>query len=150
GTLGVPFPVVIVRLDELKEYKKGDDPLRLLHPIHRAVYPVLVKGEPRSGMEVHLKDGKWAATSFGLATEVRRYAEVRKKHAGDDEKTVYFLVRIPALHEYYLGHRTDSGPKLIRTRPTTDGKEERVEAGPAADVLMDLVPFAKAHDGKPR
>ncbi len=57
--LGVPFPVVAVRLDELKRFKTGDDPLALLHPLRRAIYPITVKGQVRSGLTVHAKDGEW-------------------------------------------------------------------------------------------
>jgi hypothetical protein len=147
--LGVPFPVVLVKLDELKAYKESQDPIPLLHPIHRAIYPVMVKGEVRSGMEVHSREGKWTAASFGLANEVYRYADARKKHAGDDDKTTYFLVKVPALNEYYLGHQTEKGLHLLRIARQPDAKE-KLESRPAAEALLKLVPFAKEHDGKSR
>jgi hypothetical protein len=146
--LGVPFPVVLVRLDKIKNFKEGDDPLLLLHPLHRAVYPLLVNEEFRSALEIRRHDGKWELASIGLTSDVRRYAEGRRRHSTDDPKIAHFLVKVPALHQYYLGHQTDKGLRLLRIRE--DAPQERLESHPAAEVFLKLVPFAQEHDGKAR
>jgi hypothetical protein len=147
--LGDPFPVVQVRLDELKDFKEGDDPLFLLHSLHRAVYPVMVDDEFRSALEIRRHKGKWELSSVGLTADVRRYAEGRRKHSAGEQTPAHCLVKIPALHQYCLGHRTtDKGLRLLRIRDET--VSGRLDSRPAAEVFLDLVPFAREHDGKAR
>ena len=59
---------------------------------------------------------------------------------------MFFLVKILALNETYLGYQTDQGVKLVHVRQQAEEKE-KVEARPAADILAELVKRAKEHDG---
>jgi hypothetical protein len=147
--LGRPLPVLIVRLDELREYKPKGDAYKLLHPIPKVVYGVNVKGEPRCGVEVQKRDGKWEASALGIAGPARQYVRAVKKQAEKDRGTVFFLVKVLALNETYLGYQTDQGVKLVHVRRQAEEKD-KVEARPAADVLAELVKQAKEHDGSLR
>ena len=82
--LGRPLPVLIVRLDELREYKPKGDAYRLLHPIPKVVYGVNIKGEPRCGVEVQKRDGKWEASAIGIAGPARQFVQAVKKQAEKD------------------------------------------------------------------
>jgi hypothetical protein len=147
--LGRPLPVLIVRLDELREYKPKGDPYKLLHPIPKVVYGVHVKGEPRCGVEVQKRDGRWEASALGIAGPARQYVQALKKQAEKDRATVFFLVKVLALNETYLGYQTDQGVKLVHVRKQAEEKD-MVEARPAAEVLADLVKLAREHDGSLR
>jgi hypothetical protein len=147
--LGRPLPVLMVRLDELREYKAKSDAYKLLHPIPKVVYGVNVKGEPRCGLEVQKRDGKWEASALGIAGPARQYLQALKKQAEKDRATVFFLIKILALNETYLGYQTDQGVKLVHVRQQAEEKD-KMEARPAADVLAELVKLAKEHDGKLR
>ena len=147
--LGRPLPVLIVRLDELRDYKPRGDAYKLLHPIPKVVYGVNVKGEPRCGLEVQKRDGKWEASAIGIAGPARQYVQAVKKQAEKDRGTVFFLVKVLALNETYLGYQTDQGVKLVHVRRQAEEKD-KVESRPAADVLAELVQRAKEHDGKLR
>jgi hypothetical protein len=147
--LGRPLPLVVIHLNELQNYKPGDDPYPLMHMVHRVIYPVLVKGQVRSGVEVHQKDGKWQPTSFGLADSVRRYSIARERHAAGDQSASYFLVKVQSLNQTYLGHETEKGLRLVHVRDQAVEKH-KLEAQPAAEVLAGLVQAAKEHDGQPR
>jgi hypothetical protein len=147
--LGRPLPVLIVRLDELREYKPGGDAYKLLHPLPKVVYGVNVRGEPRCGVEVQKRDGKWEASALGIAGPARQYVQAVKKQAEKDRGTAFFLVKVLALNETYLGYQTDQGVKLVHVRRQAEEKD-KVEARPAADVLAELVKQAKEHDGKLR
>ncbi len=147
--LGRPLPVLIVRLDELREYKPRGDAYKLLHPLPKVVYGVNVKGEPRCGLEVQKRDGKWEVSALGIAGPARQYVQAVKKQAEKDRGTVFFLVKVLALNETYLGYQTDQGVKLVHVRQQAEEKA-KVEARPAADVLAELVQRAKEHDGKLR
>jgi len=147
--LGRPLPVLIVRLDELREYKPKGDAYKLLHPIPKVVYGVNVKGEPRCGVEVQKRDGKWEASAIGIAGPARQYVQAVKRQAEKDRGTVFFLVKVLALNETYLGYQTDQGVKLVHVRQQAEEKD-KVEARPAAEVLAELVKRAKEHDGSLR
>jgi hypothetical protein len=147
--LGTPLPLALVRLDELREYKPKDEAYKLLHPLPKVVYGVVVKGEPRCGLEVQQRDGKWETSALGLAGPARQYVQALKKQAEKDQATVFFIIKVPALNETYLGYQTDQGVKLVHVRQQAEEKE-RVEARPAAEVLGELVKAAKEHDGKLR
>jgi hypothetical protein len=147
--LGQPLPVAMVRLDELQKYKDGDDPYALVHPSHRVVYPVLVKGQVRSGIELHEKDGKWLATTFGLANSVKLYAQARQKHADQPGNTPYFLVKALALNEFYLAHLKGKELRLIRVRDQA-ASEHKLEGHSAAQLFVELAKKAKEHDGSNR
>ena len=147
--LGRPLPVLIVRLDELREYKPKGDAYKLLHPIPKVVYGVNVKGEPRCGVEVQKRDGKWEASAIGIAGPARQYVQAVKRQAEKDRGTVFFLVKVLALNETYLGYQTDQGVKLVHVRQQAEEKA-KVEARPAAEVLAELVKRAKEHDGSLR
>jgi len=144
--LGRPLPVLIVRLDELREYKPKGDAYKLLHPLPKVVYGVNVKGEPRCGLEVQKRDGKWEASAIGIAGPARQYVQALKKQAEKDKATVFFLIKVLALNETYLGYQTDQGVKLVHVRQQAEEKD-KVEARPAAEVLAELVKLAKEHDG---
>jgi hypothetical protein len=147
--LGRPLPVLLVRLDELREYKAKDDPYKLLHPLPKVVYGVNVKGDPRCGLEVEKRDDKWDVSAIGIAGPARQYVQALKKQAEKDQATVFFLIKVPALNETYLGYQTEQGVKLVQVRQQAEEKD-KVEARPAADVLAELVKLAKEHDGSLR
>jgi hypothetical protein len=144
--LGKALPVLIVRLDELRNYKEKGDAYKLLHPIPKVIYGVTVKGEPRSGLEVQKRDGKWEVSALGIAGPARQYIQALKKQGEKDKATRFFLVKILALNETYLAFQTADGVKLVHVRRQTTEKD-KLEARPAADVLAELVKRAKEHDG---
>jgi hypothetical protein len=147
--LGTPLPVVIVRLDELREYKPKGEAYKLLHPLPKVVYGVTVKGEPRCGLEVQKRDGKWETSALGLAGPARQYVKALKKHAEKDQAKAFFLMKVLALNETYLGYQTDKGVMLVHVRRQAE-KKEKIKARPAAEVLAELVKEAKEHDGSLR
>jgi hypothetical protein len=147
--LGKPLPVVVIRLNELRAYKPGDDPYPLMHMVHRVIYPVLVKGQVRSGVDVHERDGQWQSSSFGLAESVRRYARARERHSAGDPSTSCFLLNVQALNQTYLGHESEKGLRLAHVREQVV-QQHKLEAQPAAEVLAGLVQAAKEHEGEAR
>jgi hypothetical protein len=144
--LGESLPVLLVRLDELRDYKEKGDAYKLLHPIPKVVYGVKVKGEPRCGLEVQKRDGEWEVSALGIAGPARQYVQALKKQAEKDQARVFFIVKVPALNLTYLGYQTDQGVKLVEVRQQAEEKA-KIEARPAADVLAELVKLAKEHDG---
>jgi hypothetical protein len=147
--LGKPLPVLIVRLDELRKYTPKGDPYKLLHPLPKVIYGVTVKGEARCGVEVQKRDGKWEVSALGIAGPARQYVEALKKQGEKDKARSFFLIKVQALNETYLGYQTPEGVRMIHVRRQATAKD-KVEARPAADVLAELIKDAKEHDGSNR
>jgi hypothetical protein len=147
--LGQALPILIVRLDELRKYKPKDEAYKLLHPLPKVVYGVTVKGDPRCGLEVQKRDGKWESSAIGIAGPARQYIQALKKQGEKDKATGFFLIKILALNETYLGYQTDHGVMLVHVRRQADEKE-KVKSRPAAEVLEELVKLAQEHDGTDR
>jgi hypothetical protein len=144
--LGKALPVLIVRLDELREYKPKGDAYKLLHPIPKVLYGVNVKGDPRCGLEVQKREGKWEVSAIGIAGPARQYVRALRKQEEEDKARGFFIVKIPALNETYLGYQTEQGVRLIHVRRQAEEKE-KIESRPAAEVLAELIQRAKEHDG---
>jgi hypothetical protein len=144
--LGQALPVVIVRLDELRNYEEKGEAYKLLHPLPKVLYGVTVRGEPRCGLEVQERDGKWEVSALGIAGPARQFVRAVKRQTDKDRARMLFLVKVPAFNETYLGYQTDEGVKLVHVRQQAEA-DDKVEARPAAVVLGELVKAAKEHDG---
>jgi hypothetical protein len=147
--LGHPLPVLMVRLDELRKYKAGDDPCKLLYPLGKVVYPVLVDDKVRSGLALEEENGIWTPSTFGISNSIRRYSQAREKHAGRPSDGDYFLLKVMSLNHVYMGHRKDKDLRLVRVRDQA-AAEQKLEGLPAATLFVELAKLAKEHDGLPR
>lgn len=151
-TLGTPMRVYMVPLDRLRNYAAGTDPDTLLMDTRHFLYPVRVDNQTRSSLTMAELRGEWKAVSFGSPTMIRSICDARMTSVGvSGMATVeHFLVEIPALNSYFLGHR-QSG--VLKLAPIADDARLNFKSGipqPAAQVFMALVPLAKAHDSLPR
>jgi hypothetical protein len=144
--LGKALPVIIIRLDELRDYKEKGEAYKLLHPLPKVLYGVTIKGAPRCGLEVQKRDGKWESSALGIAGPAREFIQAVKKQGENDRATLFFVVKIPALNETFVAYQTDQGVRMVQVRRQAEAKE-KLEARPAADVLAELVKIAKEHDG---
>jgi hypothetical protein len=142
-TLGEPLPIYRIGLDQLKVFKRGDDPQKLLADDKRILYPVLVNGQATSSISVEAKNDGWRATDFGNANLMKAIARVQPAK-GD------FFVQIPALKVYFVGHIADN--TLILT-PTLDDPRFQFAAGkplPADVALLAIQPTAQTYNGLPQ
>jgi len=150
ATLGAPMRVSLVRLDQLKEYQAGADAARLLNDINRVIYPVMVRDQVRSSIEVKGENGKWRITSLGSPRLAKKISEVQKQAGAPDESDArLMLVHVAALNVYFIGQ--GSGDKLMLTNvfPVPGTRLAEPVTMPAAEALGLLVPIAKDHNGLP-
>lgn len=143
ATLGDPLKVHLVRLDELKTYAAGADPEKLVHPLEKLIFPVLVGAASRAAVTVEKSAGAWKATSFGQPT-------LAKALFGAKPRAGSIFVQVPAFNLAFLGHR-DNG-KLMLTATMDDARFD-LKAGTtiaAADLFAKLAPVAQKDDGLPK
>jgi len=151
ATLGPPLPVAMVRLDDLRAYRPGNDPAALLRDLHKMVFPVLVNNQVRSSITVEQRGGRWEGTSFGAPKLAGMTESARRtsSSASGVAPTSYVLVHVAALNRHYLGHR--AGNLLILTT-IVDDPVLKLPAGrdiPAADAFAAVAPVAQRHNGLP-
>ena len=135
ATLGEPIHVLVVSLNQLRQYEPGTDPNKLLTDFNQVHYPVVVREQVRSAILVDQAGGKWKAGTFGAANLAKLIAAARK---GTQTSTTSqdSVVQVPALGLYFLGHRNEDN-KLTLT-PLTDNPDFKFRAGgamPAEEVF---------------
>lgn len=144
ATLGEPIHVLVVSLNQLRQYEPGSDPNQLLTDFNQIHYPVVVGDQVRSAILVDQVNGKWKAGTFGAANLAKLIAAARKgTQISTPSQDV--VVQVPSLGLYFLGQRTEDN-KLTLT-PLTDYAVFGLRAGgamPAEEVFAALVPAAKS------
>ena len=152
-TLGTPSREYLIRLDQLKEFKQGDDPAKLLTDTGIVQYPIVLDNKVRSTVSMVQQDGQWKAISIGEAirSEKRSTALQESAKALNVSADNYFIVRVPGLNLEFEA-ATDPAGQLQLT-PILDFPEWGLRAGtpePASAVLLRLVPAAKGTKDLPR
>jgi len=146
--LGVPIKVYQVRLDRLQGYRSEMAPEGLFEDNEQYLYPVVVDAQTRSSLTMSMVQGNWQAVSYGSPRLVQMIDEARSAISSGTDVSIpsMFLIEIPALNTHLIGYKTGTTTMAAPLMPNGS----RISPRPAADVLMDLVPMAKAHDGLPR
>jgi hypothetical protein len=150
--LGTPMLDYLVWLGELRRYKPGADPNKLLHATGRVVYPVMAGGQIRLAVTMVKRGNAWDAASFGRANEMRMLARAREaaEKQANLESSATFVVRVPSLNSTFIGYRK-GGTLMLVPILSDDGLRLTADrAEPAGVVFERMVPAAKAHDGAPR
>ena len=148
ASLGAPISTAMVNLEQLKAYKAGDDPNRLLNNLDKVYYPVAVQNAVRSTITVEQLNGRWRATGFGPANLAKQIDSARKTGAAT-ANAQQLLVHVAPFNLYFVGNRVEG--KLMLT-PVADYSTYNLKAGStlsADQVFNVLVPFAQQYNGLP-
>lgn len=145
--LGAAVKVYMIQYDQLKALDPAADPKTVLRDLDERLFPVYVGGAARAAIVVRLdaRDKQWKVVSLGDPATVLLFDEARGLHAkasgGNHE---YFLIRIPAIYQMFLGF-TDGAGKMhfITMREDKDVGGHKGEARPARTVLDLLTKVAK-------
>lgn len=148
---GVPLPMVMIQLDDLREYQRSNDPRQLFRNLHQQLVPVLVGDEVRSSITVEQKQDRWQAVSFGSQNLVKLLSRIRQENAEQYnlESDRFFVAHVAALRYYFLAYEDEGKTIFI---PVLDDDALGFNAGSAMaaeDVLASLVPLAKQYNGLP-
>jgi hypothetical protein len=158
GTPGFPFPVVALSLSKLR--KTGSNPVGSLlkRPmINVVLYPVESRGKVIDNFLMIRSKTTWLQGGYANLTVTRSLVELRKKAmpSNDDERSRFYLLSVPALGGFLLGHGTGSGARLMSTADLSSAIRGRVWH-PANKVLKVLIAMAKGYKlpkvplGRPR
>ncbi|HXT62762.1 MAG TPA: hypothetical protein VN696_06985 [Pyrinomonadaceae bacterium] len=143
ASLGSPSQVFSVSLEQLKSYQPGGDANRMLADANRMIFPVMVRDQARSSINVEQKSGKWAATGFGDAKLARQISATNRNMTGT------MVVHVLPFNLYFLGARTDN--RLMLT-PLADYSSFNLKGGAALsadEVFNTLAGLARNYNGLP-
>jgi hypothetical protein len=152
SNLGHPVRDYMVRLDALKAYVPGSNPIPLLTDTHMVHYPVVTGGKSNASMTMGFEGGQWQLVSVGdsnrtlkLHTAISSSSVVHRQLVDN-----HFNVRIPALNLEFAGVYDAKG--MLFLTPIIDSAEFGLRAGiseQATAIFGRLVQAAKSHDGMP-
>jgi hypothetical protein len=150
--LDTPLGDFMVRLDELGQYRNGNDPTALLHPTGQVTYPVTVGDKVQSSITLQKADSEWRAVSYGSPMLMAALHDTRdgigKRERRENKE--FFQVRIPAFNMHFIGHM--AADKLMLT-PVRDMELYGLKKGDtqaAAHIFAALQPGAAQDEGLPR
>jgi hypothetical protein len=149
--LGPPIEKVIVHLDDMAAFKPGDSVAKLFEEHGGYLFPALVDGKVRFGIETDLVDGRWTAMWVGGANWTQVLAMVHDESAismpGGRWRT--FLLVVPALRAYYIGGRESDG-RIMLAEITPGPSSAMLGFVTDAQILLTaLSARARAHAGLP-
>jgi len=150
--LDTPLGDFMVRLDELGQYRNGNDPTALLHPTGQLTYPVRVDEKVQSSITMRKEDSTWRAVSYGSPKPVAALQSTRDVVGKREQREHqdFFQVRIPAFNMHFIGHM--AAGKLMLT-PVRDMESYGLKKGgtqAAALLFVKLQPEAAQDNGMPR
>jgi hypothetical protein len=148
ATLGEPIQEYHIGLDALKEFNGSAEELDKLMKGGNVLVPVISNGRANrllTGIELSNSQGEWQAHALGSATPLEEYEKVKKSNKLDDKA---FLVRIPALNQYFIargeGEQLELASFGVTVADLPDGRFI-----PAIEALKQLQPIAQKHNGMP-
>lgn len=149
--LGPPFEKVIVHLDDLAAFKPGDDVAKLLEEHGGYLYPALVDGKVRFGIETDLVGGAWTTTWVGGSnwTQVLSMVHGEGEISMPGGRAATFLIVVPALRAYYIGGREQDGRIVLAEIQPGPTSAMLGFVSDAATVFTALSARARAFSGLP-
>jgi hypothetical protein len=148
-TFSKAYAVLIIQLDDLRKYKKGEDPVPIIKNTGRAL--CLLKnsrtGLIESAVELERIKENWNVKGIASSGIAKSFNKIENNML----ELGIALVRIPSLNLYFIASH-ESGNKLqfVSLQDYPSLKISTGEKREAAAFLEQLVPVANAYNGLPR
>lgn len=141
ATPGVPIPLLMIQLDDLRRYQPGSDARALFKNHHQHLVPLSVGDEVRSSITLERKAQRISAISYGSPNLVRSLDSVRQQLTRQLSiaEEQFYAVHVAALREYFIGYDNSEGQVMMV--PTRDHKKLNLHAGRAltADEVLNAL-----------
>jgi len=149
--LGFPIRHYFVRLDRLRNFQAGRDPMGLFDSRSTVTYPLVGGGEAKSGVGLVWKNDQWQAASLGGAAMVKSWYGRRRRAAArlKLDPGAFFTVRVNALNMEFLGYLdSQSSLMLIPEKDDSSLGLWEGEPVPGDQLFLKLAPKAVNHGDK--
>ena len=154
ASLGDPYKVMYIGLDSLKRYESGSEIKSIMKDPKKIWFPVEVKGEIRTKMELLERKGSWIPGEFGGVRTVAEIASVKNqisnliRSKGIKDPYTITLLEIPPIYAVFFYIDSQQGKYLVPAM--IQPKRYDLENGriySADDVLARLKEFAVIIEG---
>ena len=116
---GEPLDMYMIKLDDLANFNKGDDPKHILLDIKKFIVPVYSGNNLMSSMTMK-KGGRnqWQLAGIG-GGEIRILEPARFKHASAyrRDQTSYVVILVPAMYLTFLGYDRNNRLYFVPVHP---------------------------------
>jgi len=151
-SLGSPFPVVWLSLNNLQQLPTKPESLLENAKATELLYPVLKAQKVHAALRLSFVNGKWSIGAFEEdAASVEYIVSLRASLAkANAAANASYIVSVPAMNFDFMATR--QGQQLV-LRPLDDNAPrgfKTTDVIPANELLQKLKPFAEQHDGLPR
>jgi hypothetical protein len=119
ATLGDPYQIYFIKLDELKNFNPDQSSEKLIHYTNKLWFPVEINGSVRLKLEIIDSDGKLIAGEMGNAVTAQEIGGVRDKlkdimqAGGIENPSKISMVQIPALRVILLRIESQQGERFV-------------------------------------
>jgi len=149
---GTPLPIVLIQLDELRTFERGNSIHSLFKNYQQQLVPLSVNDEVRSSITLERKNQQLTAISYGSPTLVRMLNKTRQETAKRQNIALekFYVVHVAALRHYFVAY-DDSAGKVMFV-PVMDDAELGLRAEralSAEDALVLLKTLAQHYNGLP-
>lgn len=152
ATPGVPIPVLMIQLDELRKYQRGGNVRALFKNHQQYLVPVTVGNEVRSSITLQRQGERINAISYGSSNLVRSLDDTRQKVAKELNvaEPQFYAVHVAALRKYFIAYDDSAGQLMLV--PVMDDAELNQKAGralAAEEALISLQAVALRYNDLP-
>jgi hypothetical protein len=149
---GFPLPIVLVQLDGLRAYQRGNNVHQLFKNYQQQLVPLSVDSEVRSSITLERRNQRLSAVSYGSPKLVRALTEVRAEAAAQKSIPLgkFYVVHVAALRQYFVAYDDVTGKPVFI--PVTDDPELGLVTGrplSAEDALVKLQTVAQRYNDLP-
>ena len=141
-TIGVPFPIVALRIDQIVAEPNPEKLLRTKTSV--VLYPVLAGGEVVDSFLMANRKGRWVETGYANTAVTSALVQVRKENARTNgvKPEDFFLLSVPEYSGFYASFRKGGKTVAIATSSDATLGTSWGKAQPAADVLRGIAAAA--------
>ena len=149
--LGAPIPIYFFSLRAIRNFEPGTDPNAVLKTRNKFLYPVKLGNLVVSSIVVQQTKKGWGATDLGDLGLVKSATKAITDSATSNQiqASLYFLVEIPGLSLYFVGHRSGTGIILQSISDVPDIDLKAAVEEPAEKIFEALKPLAQGSYDSP-
>jgi hypothetical protein len=147
-SVGKPFPIVALSLDELRAAAGAPTARLLRRETGVVLYPVIAAGQVRDSFLLIKRGASWIRGGYANTAVTRLLVGQRKQHARTKQQwSSSYLLSVPALGAFFLAQPAATEAMLIpvTSHPAISARGKPLQAGrayQAKDVLTGLIEAA--------
>jgi|GEM_PF-4617798 len=139
-TLGEPYPVFLLSLEELRKYRPNVKVRDVVRDIQQFDFPLYVNGEARGFLTVEHFEGQWKVVALGGYPVSRELQAFQRQSNGNNQGQEVKLLRVPSIDGTFILVERVGAEKIARlgSYPGVMAQTERGREYHAPDVVPQI------------